>query len=431
MRENKTKNLTVLLLFISPLLALFSAIRDLQWRNKKLIIILFFTIYGSLITYNDGSDAESYIRLLDLYSNMSISDFFLWLKHIITFDPLPGSPSDVYVHCLAFFTVSMFGIKGLFFPLVGTIYGYFYALALSKVLVWNNKHKITLAVLFIIILFIIHRSVTSFQTVRTWTGMWVLFNGVFGYHQTKDRKYFYLMLCSPLVHFAYFVIAVPAFIALFVKKIPTKAIIILYTVSFFTGFDPSGVLESAKENSLAEEKVGAYYRESAAGEAIDPILQNREDTTAVWYLKYGKTESVYYGGHAFAILLILGGFFKGKMTPLEIGIFATGLFMATLANFGSFSYAFYSRTMANAVLYILAAITLMAIRGAFQPKNVRNPIMIQFLQWICIFIFVPKIVFFIAEFLIMTSVFMLGFPVLGWIDNDLNVSIRDIIGELF
>jgi len=52
------------------------------------------------------------------------------------------------------------------------------------------------------------------------------------------------------------------------------------------------------------------------------------------------------------------------------------------------------------------------------------------MQWICILIFVPKIVFFIAEFLIMTSVFILGFPVLGWIDNDLNVSIRDVIGEI-
>ncbi|AWH85128.1 hypothetical protein HYN59_08330 [Flavobacterium album] len=429
MRENQSKGFAILLLFVSPAIALFSAVKHLEWKHKKLVLILFITIYGSLLKYGEGSDAAVYYQLLNSYDNMSFSEFFLRLEHIITFNPLPGSPNDVYVHVLAFFSSSILGMHDVFFPIVGFIYGYFYVTAMSKILVWEKGRKLTLSLLLIVILFIIHRSVTSFQTVRTWTGMWVLFNGVLGYHQTRQKKYVLLMCCAPLIHFAYFVIALPAFAALYIRKIPAKVIIAVYIISFFTSFNPGGILDAAKENSLAETKVGAYYRENAEGEGIDPIMERMEESNAVWYAKYGKTDSVYYGGHAFAFLLILSGYFKKKMTQVEIGLFGTGLMMAILANFGAFSYAFYSRTMANAVVYILGAVSLLAIRGAFSFRDTHNPRLMRFLNWVCILVFVPKMVFFVADLLVMTSVFILGLPFIGWVSSDLNISIREIMGE--
>ena len=154
MKENQTKGLSILLLFISPLLGLFCGIKYLSWKNRKLIIILFFIMYGSLLQYGEGSDAAAYVRLLDGYAQMSLSDFFIRLKQIILLDPLPDSPNDVYVHTLAFFTSSIMQAKFLFFPIVAGIYGYFYVMAMSKILVWEKHKHLTIGLLFIILLFI-------------------------------------------------------------------------------------------------------------------------------------------------------------------------------------------------------------------------------------------------------------------------------------
>ncbi|QYJ67299.1 EpsG family protein [Flavobacterium litorale] len=431
MKQSQTKGLSILLLFISPLMGLFCGVKYLSWQNRKLIIILFFILYGSLLKYGAESDAAVYMALLDNYSNMSFSEFFIWLKHILMLDPLPNSPNDVYVHCLAFFSAGIVGTKAIFFPIVAGIYGYFYVMAMSKILKWDSTRKVTLLLLSVAFLFIIHRSVTSFQTVRTWTGMWILFNGVLGYHQTKNKKYLFLMLAAPLVHFAYLVISLPIFASLYYKKIPSFAVIGLYILSFFTTLNPGGILDVSKDNSLAEEKVGAYYRQNEYGESIDPILERREKSNAVWYARYGKTDAVYYGGHAFALFLILGGFYRKRMTPVEAGLLTAGLLTATLANFGTFSYAFYSRTMANAVIYILATVALMTARGAFQQNTMLSPQLTKFFQWICVLIFLPKMVFFIADFLVFTSVFILGMPFVGWVSEDLNISIREFLGEIF
>lgn len=429
MSQNQSKGAAISLLFISPAIGLYNGIKYLDWKNRKVIIVLFFIIYGSLLTYGEGADANRYMDLLTTYDTMTFSEFLLWLKHIITFDPLPGSPSDVYIHVLSFFTSAVLGMHGLFFPIVAAIYGYFYANAMSKILVWEKGFKMTVAIVLIIILFIIHRSVGNFQTVRSWTGMWILFNGVLGYHQTGKKKYIFLMMITPLIHFAYFLIAIPAFLALFIKKIPAKALIGLYFLSFFTTLNTSKVVNLSEDNSLAQTKVRSYYREDESGEGIDPIALREEKSNASWYAKYGKTDSVYYGGHAFAIFLIVGGYFKNKMSRLEIGLFGTGLCMAILANLGSFSYAFYSRSMANAVIYILGAVTLLALRGGLDFRNSKNPILLETLKWIAILLFFPKIIYFFADLLVMTSSLMLAMPFLGWFDEELNISIREAIQQ--
>jgi len=431
MRQNQAKGMSLILVFTFPILGLFSAIRHLRWAEKKVIIVLFTTIYASLLRYDDAADAARYMEMLFRYDGMSLPTFLDTTVHIMTFDPIYGYANDLYVHSLSFLNASVLGLHGLFYPMVGFIYGYFYASGMSKILVWDKGKKLTFSVLFIIMLFIIHRSVTNLQTVRTWTGLWILFNGVVGYHQTKNRKYIFLMMVAPLIHFAYFVMALPAFAALFYKRIPKKLIIGLYAISFFTTINPGGVINSAEDNALAKEKVRSYYRENQYGEGVDPIMERRKITTSVWYAKYGQTDAVYYGGHAFALFLILGGFFAKRMTDLEVALFTTGIMTATLANFGGFAYAFYSRTMANAVIYILATVALMAIRGAFSKDAMPMPRFMNMIKWICMLIFIPKIVYFLADFIGRTSIFITGMPFLGWINQDLNVSIREFIGDIF
>ena len=115
------------------------------------------------------------------------------------------------------------------------------------------------------------------------------------------------------------------------------------------------------------------------------------------------------------------------MTKLEMGLFSVGLMMASLANLSNFVFTFYTRTMANAVLYILATVVLLAIRGELLRNNGSKLILTRIMLWISILIFVPKVVYTLANIIYYTSFYMLAAPFLGWLP-DLNVSIREVLG---
>jgi hypothetical protein len=106
----------------------------------------------------------------------------------------------------------------------------------------------------------------------------------------------------------------------------------------------------------------------------------------------------------------------------------TALLMASLANFLSFAYALYSRTMANASIYILAVMVLLVLRGVFHA-NVMSRLK-KLGVWIGILIFIPNVVYFTSVFLLQTSLLLFAFPFINLIDTDINMSIRDLV-DLF
>ena len=194
------------------------------------------------------------------------------------------------------------------------------------------------------------------------------------------------MAAAPLIHFAYFAMAIPAYLIIFIRKLSPKIFIIIYISSFFININPSGIITKLKRNELGEQKVQSYYDPKE-----DPILARTQNKNLNWYAEFGKRKATNIGGNAFAITLILCGFFRKRMTKIEAGLFSTGLLMASMANFGDFVFTFYSRTMANAVLYILATVTLLLIRGELLKGTGKKLIITKSLVWISALIFVPKI----------------------------------------
>jgi hypothetical protein len=412
-----------LLMLFSPALGVFLSIKNLGWEQRKWALIIFSTIYASIMVIDEGVDSYRYIQFVHGYAGMSFQEFLIISSRIIQLNPLPGYPADLYVHVLNYFFGSLIGLPGLFFPFVGFIYGYFYINALSKILIWTKGKKFNLLFWSIIFLFIIHRTFFNMQTVRSWTGLWVLFNGVFGYFQTKNKKFIALALLSPLIHFGYLAIAIPFFLSIIFKKIPNKIYIVFYLASFFVSISQQGILTTASETRLGESKIDTYYNEFS-----DPIIERKKRTEQNWYTKYGSTDSSYIGGNALAVTLLLGGFFRKKMTSLESGLFTVGLLMATMANFGSFIYTFYSRTMANAVLYFLATAALLCIRGEIFSRKNSNKSLISFLLWISVLIHIPKVFYTLASFIQFTSIYFFALPFIAWFSDKINVSIREVLG---
>jgi hypothetical protein len=391
-------------------------------------LILFGLFYGLLLTYSEEADAGAYARLVESYYYLGWDTFADRLIGILTLSPEDGSPSDLYIHILCGIAGSIFTSTSLLFALVGTVYGYFYGSALLKVIDFSNSKlkKISFLTFMLVLLFVIHRSFENMQTIRSWTGMWILFNGVFGYYKTNNKKYLLLIMISPFFHLMYGFIALPAILAIAFRFLPKYLFVGIYALSFLFNVNSLLLVDTASDYGLAKKKLGAYYRVDKDGDTIDPTALRNEDSNAVWYSKYGKTTSVYTGATFFIIFLILGGYYSRKiMNNVEYGLMTTALLMATLANFLSFAYAFYSRTMANASVYILALMVLLVLRGVFKKRRGINYQTLGI--WIGIIIFIPKIVYFSSDLLYRTSMLLFVFPLINLFDTSLNLSIRDTI----
>lgn len=423
---NQNKAFALIFLAFSPIISLVYALRNLNDRTKLLFLTLFGTLYGFTINLKEGSDGWSHVQALKRYYDLDFTNFINRFFDIISFNAPVDTPSDLYLHFLFGIAGSVFRSPLLLFTMVGTVYGFFYGNALLKIIKFPKGKKITLLMVSLITLFVILRGYENMQTIRSWTGMWVLFNGILGYYQSKNKKYILLILCSPFFHLMYGFIALPVLIVILFKSLPSKLIIGVYLVSFVVNINTTLFTKLASENELTENKLNSYYRVDAQGEEIDPIEVRREESDAVWYAKYGKTDAVYYGSIYFIFFLILAGYYKkSKMTEIEFKLLSIGILIASLANFLSFSYAFYSRTMANASLYILAVMVLLALRGSFQIKNEGRSKMV--FVWLGILIFIPKVFYFSSDFMYRTSMLLFGFPFLNFLGEDFNFSIRDFI----
>uniref|UniRef100_UPI00404AEE55 EpsG family protein n=2 Tax=Flavobacterium sp. TaxID=239 RepID=UPI00404AEE55 len=429
MHQNQNKLFIVLMFFITPITALYVSLKNLDNRGKHFALTFFGFWFGLLLNYEEGNDAAVYVRHVTDYYVYNFQDIIDMAVGILTFNPLINSPNDLYVHILFSIAGSIFQQKTLLFGLVGLVYGYFYGRALLKIIKIPKNTSTGLLVFSLILLFVIHRSFDSMQTVRSWTGMWVLFNGVYSYAETKKRKYILLILCTPLFHLMYTFIAIPALIFIILNKIlPSKVIIGIFFFSFISNINIIAITEASSENDLAQSKLSSYYRIDKTGEGIDPIAQRLENSGGVWYAKYGKSTVVYFGAVFFIFFLIFAGYYsKIKMTDVEYSLASTGLLLASLANFLSFAYTLYSRTMANATIYILAVMVLLALRNSFTDSNSKFAKIKRFFVWSGVVIYIPKIVYFTSTIFLTTSFLTILFPFTILFSSDLNFSIRDFI----
>lgn len=418
---------SIILTLISPILGVVFTIKSLDWKYKKWGGILFITIFGANMIMPAGSDSLVHFENVSRhYSNLSFGRFLNELWHILIFSPINGTNDDVYIHVLSYVTGSLLGIPSLFFAIVAFVFGYFYMGAMQKVLAQNKFKEKSIIVMFMILMFIIYRGIDNMNTVRTWTGAWILFNGVYDYYRTKKKRYLLLMACAPLVHIAYFVMAIPAFAALVFSKFKPIYVIVIYFASFVIDVTPTSVIETLNQNELGASKVQGYYRTEG-----DARLKNVKVYDDNWYSKYGRKTSLFWGSNCLAITIILTGLFGSRMTEIERGLFTAGLLIASWANFGDFIDAFYNRTMVNAGLYILAVAVLMLFRKEYF-KGWGNKVKYRKLfTWISIIMFLPYVIYSLSNILNYFSVFILAVPFIPWIMEDANMSLREFLGFIY
>lgn len=433
--KKKNKKYHVFLYLFSPILGLVYGVKSGSLKIIRWSIFVFTVIYGSFF-YSlfkdkpfDGSN-DGVRHLLGAISHYSYISFEMWWKEllaILSFAPLDGSPTDVFIHVISYISVGIFNAPFLFFTFVAVVYGYFFSGALVKILSyinWQSGYNKTFFYFFLALL-ILWKLPHDMQTVRTWTGMWVLIYAILSYHETKNKKYMLLALCPMLIHVGFGLLGVGIWVVLFSGYRNPKVYFIVFIFSMFlsNAVDRIGFLDIAQGTEVGASKSKTYYMDDQAAEEQ---YEERKQSGANFYKKYELLKIHHYVLTAMVILMyvILR---KRGFGELENTLFSYGLAQASFANFFTSIFAVHSRG------WVIAGYIIVSLMVIFLSKQNLNNISFSQLKiklplfLICIAIF-PFVLYFIASTLLYTSMNVLLLPIISWVVPEAGVTIREAIG---
>ena len=416
----------LIFMFISPALSLYEGLRSPSDQVKRWSLIAFVTIFGSIIMLNESQDG--YVQLQNVYDHyvgLSFTDFSVELYRILTLQHNAHTEEEPFSHILSYFTGGVLGMPGLFFTFVAFIYAYFFAGSMFHLFRIFPRFRYSRLFFGFAVVFLLWKNLEGINPVRAWTGMWVLFYACLRYYQTGRWKYLLLMFIPPLIHIGFGIMAIPAWIVL-VFGVHRWIYIGLFALSFgAAAINPGSVTSVLESSDLGQVKVSEYYREKQTTTA--ETLTAFEGTA--WYLQVAKVGAQHWSIVLVAITLILSGAYFREMTPLESRLFSIGLLTKALANSTWFLFAVANRSVLMAGVFILATLLLMWQRGYFaQPRG--RTVYQKLALNVAMLLFVPFIIFRMADLIYFVSVFILMLPFVPWFDSSLNISIRQALGEL-
>lgn len=417
---------------IAPWLLLVAAWKTKSHRQKHWLLTMFVTIYGATISiaydpYGAGPDGVRHLlAVYTHYADLSFGQFLdeLWSIIFLRSDATAtGGSADVYKHVLSYLTGSVLGMPQLFFPIVAFVYGYFFTGSLLEIFRHFKKSRWTYVFLAFAALFFLVKNVEGVNTVRTWTGLWILVYACLRYYSTKKVRYAVLMFVPPFVHFGYFIMAIPAWLVLFMGNRQIVYAVLFVASSFTTFFNPGTVTEVVSETELGQHRVQAYYREST--ESAEEIREAGQAKGQQIWLTTQELGIQKWALNVFVYTLLFAGVYFRSMNRVQRTLFSVGLLTITISNMTWYLYAVSNRSWIIGCVFLLAAY-LMARQDPETSRRlpVRSTTYRAGLH-ISLLLFVPYFTYNLSTILDFPSLFMLGFPIVPILSPELNMSLKE------
>jgi hypothetical protein len=428
LNQKEQKGYLILLLLVSPFLALFNI---LKLKNEKEITFfgtLFFGLIGSVYIYsgtNDGNTHRMYIE--QHYMEMTIIEFLKNSYDILTFNST--KVTDIYSHCLFYISGSIFQMPVLLHFFAGLVLGYFFTKSVLLVLNSNLRVKKNYIILGFIFLFLLIRSISALNSIRMWTGMWVFFYGTYAWSITKERKYLYVILFSIFVHFSYGLILRPVIGAYAIRNFKWL-LVFIYSVSLFSAIGFSSIQSYVPKGELFESKQKQYAIDSEdKAERVEKMSILTDERNSKKSLYAGQGQSFYLDFSIVGLTLILLFFYLKKTSDNNfIFLIAVGAGLYAFSNMAAFSPSLQGRTKMIAATFILAS----AIYFQFTLKNfnlnLKTKQRLNFGLIAFLISSIPMVLFQISYIISCFSFFLLLFPQISWVIGDNDLTIRDAIG---
>lgn len=429
MNGKKAYGFYTILMFLSPALTLFHSLRSsLDIKLKRRLMILFITIYGSIITISESADGYYHLQMVYLhYIDLPFTQFLSEVGDIFLFKTTSYVRGDLYVHVLSYFTGTLVRLPELFFVFASFVYAYFFTGSLISVFKSSETPiKYSRILVGLAIVFVLWKNIEGINSIRTWTGAWVLFYACINYYHTKQKKYLILMLTPSLFHLAYFIMAIPAWIVL-VAGVRRKLYIAIFILSFGGTFiNPQTAFKGLSQTEVGQEKVEGY--DLSREDYIERKLSGGEST---WYKRLQVMGLQDWGINSLCFSCIFFLVYRKNMNYLESNLFSIGLLTIALSNSSWFIASLANRSATIAGIFILASVVLLLKRGHINEIGFKKAKWLKLCFTISFVFFIPFIFYQIASMIYFISFYMLLFPFIPWFTSDINYSIREFIDFIF
>lgn len=422
-----SKNYNYVLLVISPFAAIFNVIKIGDWAYIKRVGLIVSFIYGFTLNYGNGEDIERHVQMVEsFYSEMTLMEFLNYTYYMLTFqfqktELLRG---DLYIHALSFLTGRIIRDARFFTGLAAAIYGYFYLASLEQIFSSKLSQRNSIIIVAITVFFISQRFIDNFQTIRTWTGLWILTYGSIRYFKGHGKKYLLYMFSAPLVHLGYFLMALPVYAMLVLKKMPPLFFVSICLLSFFVNSESFGLIEKIKRNDAAQERAGYYF--VSKGETFERLSRLLENTNI--YKKLSNSSQKISTYIVIASLTLFGYYRKASMNDIEYIFMGSCLLSIALSNVAVTIYAVHNRTLVIASLFAFLVLVSLIRRGVFRINgNTLSSVMNRLAVILCLFTGIPYFLFVVSNNLNFASWGVLFIPIVPMTSSEFGSSIKDIL----
>lgn len=416
---------------VAPVLLFFELARDNSRAFKHWTIVLLVTIYGSTMVIQEAQDGYRHqLAVTLIYADMPFSMFVAELWKILTFQVTEIGVRDVYRHVLSYLIGGVLQMPQLFFPVVALIYGYFFGGALLEVFKDFSWKRANYVILGFIVVFLLIKNVEGINTVRTWTGFWMLMYGCLKYHSTGQKKYLIWVFITPLIHVAYFAMAVPAVMVLLLGNRITLYSVLFVASSFTTFINPGDTRALLERTELGQQQARGYFRENRA-ETMEVLQAQLARGDVRWYRAFERAQVHKWALNVLVYALLLAGIYQAVMTKYQQRIFSIGLLTMTMSNSVWFLYALSNRTAVIGTMFILAAYIMSRLDPNTAPAFKRSP---QYYRWgihLSLLLYFPFCLWALSTFLDFPSFFNFILPFYVWFDPEANLSVKEALRWLF
>ena len=393
-------------------------------------------MYGATISIRydptgQGADGVRHLLLVyEHYVGMTFATFLSDLWHVLSFQ-VASDPGirDVYKHVVSYFVGGVLGQPQLFFTVVAFIYGYFFTGSLLEIfrhVKWRHVNYIVLglaAMLFLV------KNIEGVNTVRTWTGLWVLVYACLRYYDTKKARYALMMLLPPFIHFGYFLMVLPALAVLVLGNMPRSYAVIFVLSSVTTLINPGDIADVVSMTERGAEAVSGYYVEEQA--TFAERRARVQNIGGRWWSAFQFLGIQKWALNVFIYTLLAAGVYFALMNYRQRSLFSVGLLTLAFSNSTWFLFAVSNRSWIIGCVFILAAFIMARTDPNTGPRLIKQ--VPAYYKWgvnASLVLFVPYILYNLSVILDFPSVFMFVAPFVVWMDPGMNMSIKYVLQVL-